>query len=142
MRIAEVSRQAGVGVETVRFYESRGLIRRPPRPATGGYREYSEDTVRRIRFVRRAQRLGFSLSGIIELLELETVPGARCIDVRERAIAKLADVETKLERLGRIKGALEELVRACPGQGPAKRCSILAAIKSGDLHLEATGKEE
>jgi DNA-binding transcriptional MerR regulator len=141
MRIGEVSRRAAVGVETVRFYESRGLIKRPPRPGNGGYREYSDDTVRRIRFVRRAQRLGFSLTEIMELLDLETVPNARCADIRERAAAKRADVEAKIDRLDRIKDALDQLIRACPGRGPAKRCSILDAIKSGDLHLEATDKE-
>lgn len=142
MRIGEVSRRAGVGVETVRFYETRGLIGRPARPRNGGYREYPEDTVRRIRFVRRAQRLGFSLSEIMELLELESVAGAGCADVRERAVAKLADVETRMESLDRIKGALEVLIRACPGRGPARKCSILEAINSGDLHLESTDKED
>lgn len=141
MRISEVSKRAGVGVETVRFYESRGLIRRPARPGGGGYRAYPEDTVRRIRFVRRAQRLGFSLSEIIELLELETVAGARCVDVRERATAKLADVDAKIDRLERIKRALETLIRACPGRGPVRKCSILDAINSGDLHLEAANEE-
>jgi len=141
VRIGQVSKQARVGVETIRFYERRGVIEQPRRPDNGGYRDYPDDTVRRIRFVRSAQMLGFSLEEIIELLALETVAGARCIDVRGRAVTKLADVDAKIDSLRRIKHVLKELVRACPGQGPAKRCSILAAINSGELHLEPRHEE-
>ncbi|MEE9301503.1 MAG: MerR family transcriptional regulator [Alphaproteobacteria bacterium] len=143
MRIGEVADGAGVGVETVRFYEQRGLIGRPPRPNDGGYRIYPEETVRRIRFVRSAQQLGFSLGEILDLLDLKAGPDARCIDVRARARAKLVEVELKIDKLGRIRGALEELISACPGKGPARKCSILEEINSGDLHLDTldTGEQ-
>jgi MerR family mercuric resistance operon transcriptional regulator len=78
MRISEAARAAAVGVETVRYYERRGLIERPPRPATGGYRSYPPDTVQRILFIRQAQGLGFTLSEIEELLALRADPSADC----------------------------------------------------------------
>lgn len=140
MRIGEIAREAGVGVETVRFYEQRGLIRQPPKPSTGGYRDYPSAAVRRIRFVRRAQQLGFSLAEIVELLELESADGAACVDVRRRAEIKLGEVTAKIGDLERIEGALEELIEACPGEGPVRRCSILEAISDGDLQLNPTNK--
>ncbi len=142
MRIGEVAREAGVGVETVRFYEQRGLIGQPPKPRYGGYRDYPDAAVRRIRFVRRAQQLGFSLAEIVDLLELESGDDAGCVDVRRRAEAKFDEVAAKIGDLERIKGALEALIEACPGQGPARRCSILEAIGDGDLQLNPTKKGE
>lgn len=137
MRIGEVARQAGVSVETVRFYETRGLIDQPPKPVSGGFREYSSREVQRILFARNAQRLGFSLREIVELLTLETGLSARCIDVRERASDKLGEVESKIETLVKMKGALEALIDSCPGRGPARTCSILEAINSGDVLADA-----
>lgn len=137
MRIGEVARQAGVGVETVRFYERKGLISQPPRPASGGYRDYSEQAVRRVSFIRSAQHLGFSLGEIAELLALEAGEGARCADVRRRAEAKRREVRVRIDRLERIGTALDALIDACPGEGPARRCSILEAINTGDLDLGA-----
>jgi len=142
MRISDVARESGVGVETVRFYEQRGLIAQPAKPTTGGYRDYPAASVRRIRFVRRAQQLGFSLAEIVELLALESGDGAACIDVRRRAEAKLEEVLTKIGDLGRIKGALEALIEACPGEGPARKCSILEAIGDGELQLNPTKNGE
>jgi MerR family mercuric resistance operon transcriptional regulator len=139
MRISEVAREAGVGVETVRFYEQRGLIRQPPRPRTGGYRDYPDAVVRRIRFVRRAQQLGFSLNEIVELMALESGDQAACVDVRQRAEAKLDEVAAKIADLERIRGALRTLIEACPGEGPVRQCSILEAIGDGDLRLAPTG---
>lgn len=137
MRIGEAARQAGVGVETIRFYETKGLIDQPPTPRDGGYRDYPETTVRRIRFVRNAQQIGFSLKEIVDLLALNTRDAAQCSDVRAKACAKLAEVDARIENLGRIRSALEELIEACPGEGPARECSILEAINTGDLLLAA-----
>ena len=136
MRIGKVANQAGVGVETVRFYEHQGLIGRPLKPQNGGYRDYPTETVRRIRFIRSAQKLGFSLSEIAELLDYEAGPYARCSDVRHRADAKLMEVQRKIDKLGRISRALEELILACVADGPAKGCSIIESINNGDLHLD------
>lgn len=140
MRISEIARQADVGVETVRFYERKGLIARPPRPAGGGYRDYPVDVADRISFVRRAQQLGFSLTEIGELLALETGDDARCVDVRRRAERKRAEVQDKIDDLARIRAALDLLIDACPGEGPAEACSILEAIGRGDLPLNRTAK--
>jgi len=137
MRIGEVARRAGVSVEAVRFYETKGLIDQPPKPVSGGYREYSRREVERILFARNAQKLGFSLREIVELLALETGDSVRCADVRERATAKLDEVESKIETLARMKGALEALIDACPGRGSAKSCSILDATNSGDVAAAA-----
>ena len=127
--IGQVARQAGVGVETVRYYERRGLIDQPPRPGGSGVRAYSDEIVRRICFIRQAQELGFSLNEIEELLALRADPGADCSEVRERATVRLEDVEHKIEQLVRIRGALERLIAACPGQGALTSCSILEEIQ-------------
>jgi Hg(II)-responsive transcriptional regulator len=137
MRIGDVAKHSGVGVETIRFYEQKGLIEQPEKPNSGGFRDYPEDSVQRIQFVRSAQLLGFSLAEIMELLELETGGNSQCVDVRARAERKRREVQEKIDSLGKIKNALDHLIEACPGQGPAKRCSILAAINTGELHLGA-----
>lgn len=132
MRIGEVAQEAGVGVETIRYYETRGLIQKPLRPANGGFRVYPVDAVHRIRFVRRAQQLGFALNEISELLELEVDPSTRCADIRMRAEDKLEDVNARIADLKQISGALKKLIKSCPGQGPAQKCSILDTLRNGD----------
>ncbi len=129
MTISKTAKSAGVGVETIRFYERQGLIQRPPVPPTGGWRVYPEQTLERIRFIRQAQELGFSLGEIGELLLLRADPGTDCAEVRKRAQAKLEDVKTKLERLQAIQLSLQELIAACPGQGALKQCSIVNAFE-------------
>ena len=130
MRISTVARKAGVGVETVRFYEREGLISQPAKPATGGFRSYRPEIVERIRFIRQAQNLGFSLKEIDELLSLRADPAADCSDVRARAQAKLEEVSQKIARLAAIQSALQNLIKACPGRGVAARsCSILEAME-------------
>lgn len=126
--IAKAARRAGVGVETIRFYERKALIDRPPRPAFGGYREYPTATVERVRFIRQAQELGFSLAEIGDLLSLSADPSADCADVRERARAKLGEVEDKIGRLIEIRHALNELIDACPGSGALRACSIMESL--------------
>lgn len=128
LTIGRVARAAGVGVETVRFYERRGLIARPPRPSRGGFRTYDAGTIDRIRFIRRAQQLGFSLREIAELLSLRTDPAADCADVRLRAQRKRREVERRIADLGAIRDALDELIAACPGGGGVRHCTILGAL--------------
>lgn len=123
--IGEAARAAGVGVETIRFYERRGLIDRPPKPESSGYRVYPEDMVKRIRFIRQAQQLGFSLREIEELLSLRADPSADCSDVRAQAIAKLQEIRRKIAQLREIGAALEALVAVCPGSGGLQGCSIM-----------------
>lgn len=139
--IGKAAQAAGVGVETIRFYERRGLIEQPSRPAAGGPRRYDEETLARIRFIRRAQHIGFSLSEIAELLSLRADPGADCADVRERAVEKRDEVEARMADLVRIRSALDELIRSCPGAGDLRACSILDAIDRADAVGRSTALE-
>ncbi|MCH7943880.1 MAG: MerR family DNA-binding protein [Proteobacteria bacterium] len=132
--IGKAAMKAGVGVETIRFYERKGLIEQPPKPLDTGFRVYPAETVQRIRFIRQAQEIGFSLREIDELLSLRADPAADCAHVRERAAAKLEEVERKIEQLGRIRSALNELIAACPGRGALRECSIMASL------ISATGE--
>ena len=129
MQIGTLANEASVGVETIRFYERKGLIARPLRPRDGGFRSYPPETADRIRFIRHAQELGFTLKEVGELLSLSADPDTNCANVREHAQAKLQDVNLKIESLISIRSALEALVAACPGKGKALRvCSILNAL--------------
>jgi MerR family copper efflux transcriptional regulator len=125
--IGQLAKAAEVGVETVRFYEREGLLAPPPRKRSG-YRQYPRDAIARVRFIRRAKDLGFTLKEILELLELRIDPDKSCADVRAIAKAKIADVDAKIADLVRIKSALETLARACRGKGPTSECPILDAI--------------
>ncbi len=126
--IGEVAIAAGVGVETIRFYERRGLIEQPPKPAHGGFRRYPEEATQLIQFIRQAQNVGFSLREIGLLLNLRTDPASDCTDVRAQATAKRDEVNRKIAHLESIRGVLEQLISACPGSGPAHACSILEAL--------------
>ena len=131
MTISKAAKQAGTRIETVRFYERRGLITQPLKPAAGGFRDYPPETVSRLRFIREAQELGFSLNEIAELLSLRADPKANCAQVQRRAEAKLAEVRRKIERLQDIGAALDRLIAACPGKGALGACSFLEAMESG-----------
>ena len=125
--IGELARDAGVHVETVRYYERRGLLKQPRRG--GGWRRYDDASLKTLRFVKRAQELGFSLDEVAELLSLRASTSARtCSRVRQRAEAKLADVDEKIRDLLAIRGTLDELTKVCPSDGPAGACPILGAI--------------
>ncbi len=130
LTIGRVARQAGVNVETIRFYERQGIIQQPPKPQGSGVRVYSDTTVARVRFIREAQQLGFTLREIRELLALRADPAADCSEVREQATAKLEDVHRKIERLRQIGTALETVIATCPGQGGLQSCTIIDALES------------
>jgi Hg(II)-responsive transcriptional regulator len=132
LTIGALAKRAGVGVETVRFYERRGLVRRPTRPHAG-YRLYPEEAVGRIRFIRNAQALGFTLQDVKELLALRVTAETSCAAVRSRASAKVADVQRRVAELERIRRALESLIAVCPGRGALADCSILDALNSADI---------
>jgi DNA-binding transcriptional MerR regulator/copper chaperone CopZ len=129
MTIGLVARQAGVGVETIRFYERRGLIRQPAKPPGTGQRQYAPETVERIRFIRQAQHLGFVLREIQELLSLQANPAADCSEVRGRALVKIEEVNQRIAQLAEIRSALVRLLAACPGSGALGACSILEALR-------------
>ena len=126
--IGILARAADVNVETVRFYERKGLVERPIRPRDGGYRNYPEAAIDRIRFIREAQGLGFSLAEIGGLLSLRTDPSSDCGWVRSAAEEKRVEVVNKINRLKRIRTALDQLIEACPGKGDISQCTILDAL--------------
>jgi MerR family copper efflux transcriptional regulator len=128
MTISQIARLAGVGVETIRFYERRGLIDEPARP-TIGYRQYPPDMVKRILFIRRAKELGFSLKEISELLTLSVEPTSTCSDVKKRAEMKIGEIECKIMDLSRMKRALVQVAERCRGDGsPRESCPILDTL--------------
>ncbi|MEQ8693813.1 MAG: MerR family transcriptional regulator [Gammaproteobacteria bacterium] len=127
--ISRAAKAANVNVETIRFYERKGLISQPHKPVDGSVREYDDETVARIRFVRQAQEIGFSLREIAELLSLRASPDTDCADVRGRAIGKRDEVHAKIAQLSRIRDALNELIASCPGGGDVKACTILDAMQ-------------
>ncbi len=124
LTIGQVARRAGVGVETVRYYSRRGLVAEPPRPASG-YRRYPPSVVGRIRFIKRAQALGFTLQEIGELL---TLGDRQCRPVRDRAAAKMRQIEDQIRDLGRLHASLEALVAACDTGRTDAPCAIVEAL--------------
>lgn len=136
LSIGQVAKEAGIGVETVRFYEREGLLPAPQRRPSG-YRQYPSDTARRIRFVQAAKGLGFTLKEIRELLSLRVTAGKSCADVRDLTHQKLAKVDAKLVELQRVRAALARLANTCIGTGPTSECPLLDALDSeGDAHGE------
>ncbi len=141
LSIGQVARRAGVGVETVRFYEREGLLEEPPRRASG-YRQYSEQVVARLHFIKRAQQLGFSLKEITELLRLRVDAQTSCEEVKQRTEAKIAEVERKLVELQRMRQALLQVASLCIGQGPTDRCPMLDALDQQETPEQAERNEE
>jgi len=125
--IGQLAKAAGVGVETVRFYERRGLLDVPARKDSG-YRQYDDDAVERLRFIRRAQQVGFTLKEIQDLLALRDDPDARRADVRDRATGKVADIDAKVRDLLAMRESLVALLTSCEGDGPASGCPIITAL--------------
>ena len=128
LTIGRVAKRAGVGVETIRFYERQGLLEDPPRRESG-YRQYPEEAVARIRFIRRAKDLGFSLREVQELLNLRVDETSSAAEVRSRAEAKITEIAIKIADLERITQALTELIACCSGRGPIGECPILEALE-------------
>jgi MerR family mercuric resistance operon transcriptional regulator len=127
LTIGKVAREAGVNVETVRYYERRGLVERPS-SRQGAYRVYPPETVGRIRSIKRAQRLGFSLDEIKELLAMRVNAEARCGDVLAQAERKMVEIDEKIESLQAVKLSLGRLTEACRMERPVTECPILEAF--------------
>ncbi|MFO0661471.1 MAG: heavy metal-responsive transcriptional regulator [Polyangiaceae bacterium] len=125
--IGELARRCHVGVETIRFYERKGLLNQPKRPAQG-YRRYPESNLERVLFLHRAKQLGFSLKEIGELLALRDEKAADCRSIRERASSKVEVIEQRIASLQALLGELKTLVAACDGNAPLERCHILRAL--------------
>jgi MerR family mercuric resistance operon transcriptional regulator len=129
LTIGGLAREAQVGVETVRYYERRGMVPQPGK-AMGAYRRYSAAHVNRIRFIKRAQTLGFSLEEIETLLQLEDGTDRRSI--RRIAAARLAETRRKISDLRRMERVLKHLLHDCEAHDKAPRCPIVAAIAPDD----------
>ncbi|MDD3760277.1 MAG: Hg(II)-responsive transcriptional regulator [Acidithiobacillus sp.] len=129
MTIGVLAKSAGVNVETIRFYQRKGLLPEPEKPY-GGIRRYSVADVGRVKFVKSAQRLGFKLDEIGELLRLED--GTHCSDASRLAERKLKDVREKLADLARMERELSELVRACHARSGNVSCPLIASLQEGD----------
>lgn len=127
LTIGSLARASGIGVETIRFYQRKGLVPEPQRPL-GGIRRYGPTDVARLRFVKSAQQLGFSLDEVADLLRLED--GTHCQEARRLAEHKLADVQAKLARLGRIESALSELIGRCGVTKGRVRCPLITALQA------------
>ena len=132
LTIGRVAHSAGLAIDTVRYYEREGLLEKPARTASG-YRHYRPDVVARLRFIRQAKELGFSLREIKELLSLRVEAGRSCADVRARAERKIADIDGRIAALRRMKAALAKLAIACSGRGPTSECPILDALETREL---------
>lgn len=129
LSIGAVARKAGVGIDTIRYYERRGLLEKPDRRPSG-YRLYDQTVVQRLRFVRQAKQLGFSLDEIGELLSLRLDPSRDCSEVKKTALARLADIEGKISGLQRMRRTLRKVSDACGGKGSTSDCPILEALDS------------
>lgn len=128
LTIGKLAKKAQVNVETIRYYERRGLISRPPRPLSG-YRQYPDEAVKRIFFIKRAKELGFSLKEIGDLLSLRVDPNTSCSDIKSRTETKIEAIVDKIKSLQRMKKALEDVSKACSGRGPITECPILEALE-------------
>lgn len=127
LTISRLAQLGGVNLETIRYYERQGLLPAPPRTAAG-YRVFPREAARRLRFIKRAQELGFSLNEIGELLALRIKVGAKQADMRKRAEAKITDIEQKIRTLQAMKNALRQLTERCEGCGPLSECPILESL--------------
>jgi MerR family copper efflux transcriptional regulator len=127
LKIGQVAERAGVGVETIRFYERRGLIGEPPRSASG-HRYYAGGAVERLRFIQRAKELDFTLSEIQELLLLRDDTNRTAGEIKARVRAKVDQISEKMTDLDRIKCALERLADTCDELAPIDACSLFKAL--------------
>lgn len=120
----QLAKSANVNIETVRYYERLGLLPEPKRRESG-YREYSREDLSRLRFIKRAQELGFTLKEIAELLALRVDAKASCREVKKQAEAKISNIEEKILALKKMKAALGKLAASCKGHEPRQDCPLL-----------------
>lgn len=139
LTIGEVSKLTGIGVEAIRFYERKGILKKPRR-ALSGYRQYTEEVVRRLEFIQAAKELGFSLTEISDLLSLRADPRKSCSSVKKKAEEKISDISEKIKTLQSMKRALVRLSKACSdGKASTIDCPILDALDTSKS-LKGRGK--
>ena len=133
LTIGKLAKAGDVRVDTVRYYERMGLIS-PLERTESGYRKYSQESIKLLRFIRKAQSLGFTLEEIKALLELSEEPEADCADIREYARNKITEIESRITDLLKMKDCLQKLANFCPGEGkPLSECNILKHFYEGDV---------
>lgn len=128
LRIGEVAKLSGVGIETIRYYERQGLLTEPDRRPSG-YRQYDQTVVTRLQFIRRAKDLGFTLAEISELLGLWFDTTTTCQHVRQRAEQKIANIEAKIRSLQKMKRSLKNIVEQCEGSESVEECPLLQGLR-------------
>ena len=128
LTIGHLAKEAGINLETVRYYERQGLLPKPPRSASG-YRLFPSEAALRLKFIQRAKELGFSLREIQELLSLRVSPRSKRADIREKAEAKIGDIDAKIKTLEAMKKSLRKLTKSCARCGPAADCPILESLE-------------
>ncbi len=127
LRIGEASARAGVNIQTLRYYERRGLIKAPER-GSSGYREYTPETVQLVKLIKRAQKFGFSLNEIKSLLDLCDKNTANCNGLHDVIAAKIADTKEQLAALNEIQQSLKKLLDSCSSKGPIENCPIMKQL--------------
>lgn len=133
LTIGKLAKKADVSIDSIRFYERCGLLAKPAR-TEANYRVYPLEAASRVRFIKKAQKLGFSLGEIQELLDLSHAPGASKADIKRKTEEKIDDIKAKIQDLSRVLNALEQLDQRCDGHGPVEECPILKALANDDGH--------
>lgn len=123
----QLAKSTGIGIETVRFYEQKGLLEAPKR-SSSGYRQYPTEAIDRVNFITRAKNLGFSLNEILELLSLKVSKKSKCRDIKQVAANKVDEIDSKISDLKKIKKALGKLIKICQENKPTSECPILDAL--------------
>ena len=126
MTIGQLAKAAGVGVETIRYYQRRGILPTPSKPV-GGHRHYPEAVLQHLAFIRRAQQLGFSLEEIVALLAMRD--GTRCAEGRAHAARKVVEIEARLQELGRMRRQLKAIVAKCDANKRRAACPLIRALE-------------
>lgn len=124
MKIGEIARRSGIGIETIRYYERERLLQEPERRPSG-YRQYEESVLARLEYIGRAKALGFTLAEIRELLELSYAAHAGCDHIRQRAAAKISDIESKIHSLQKMKRSLGEILERCKTKDSSEECPLV-----------------
>lgn len=131
LSIGQIAKATGVSVEAIRFYEKRGLIATPQR-TSAGYRQYPPETIKRVRFILHAKDAGFTLAEIADLLALRQSSSDSCAKIKQRAQAKLDDVDSRLNDLHLVRGALSNLIAKCDGMEQMGECPIIETLELDD----------
>ena len=127
LTVGKLAQAAGVGVETIRFYQKRGLLQQPNRSGSG-YRIYQPDDVARIRFIKHAQSVGFTLKEIADLIQLEQDSRSRCGDLKVRADEKIRLIDEKIAELNRMRNELAQLSSSCASDQPLSECKLIGCL--------------